>query len=131
MEKTEILEALERYKNAIHTQAASDFLPLWAEDCETVLISPSGYYTGTQNIYQQFLLEGIRRAYSRIDLLSHSVEVRILSEDLATVVFAYSTDCERRENGEAFSIAGLETQVYCKQNGLWKLAHVHYSVQNP
>lgn len=129
VEQAAILAMLERYKHAIHTQEAEDFLPLWAEGVETVLISPSGYYAGTENIYQHFLLDGIRRAYSRIDLLSHSAEVRILSEDLAIVVFSYSTDCDRRETGEFFSIAGLETQVYCRQQGQWKLCHVHYSVQ--
>ena len=129
MDKTALLECVERYKHAVHTQAAEDFLPLWAEGCETVLISPGGCYVGTQNIYEQFLLGGIRKAYERIDLLSHQVDVRLISEDLATVVFSYSTDCIRRDNGEPFGIAGLETQVFCRQNGQWKLVHVHYSMQ--
>ena len=129
MDEQELLQAVERYQYAIHTQEASDFLPLWAQGCETVMISPTGYFTGTQNIYESFLLGRIRQVYERIDLISHNIDVRVISSDLATVVFSYSTDCIRRDTGEPYGIAGLETQVYCRQNAQWKLVHVHYSVQ--
>lgn len=122
----EILACLEQYKHAVHTQAWEDFAPIWAEGTENVLISPGGYYRGTQSIYEDFLLNGIRKAYSRIDLVSHSVDVRITGAT-AVVVFSYSTDCDLRETGEPFGIAGLETQVYVKQKDHWKLTHVHYS----
>ena len=46
----EILQRLEAYKHAIHTQEWEDFAPLWAEGVENVLISPSGYYVGTREI---------------------------------------------------------------------------------
>ena len=51
----------------------------------------------------------------------------MLTDDTAIVLFSYYTDCIRRENGEPYGIEGLETQVYKKQDGDWKLAHVHYS----
>lgn len=52
----------------------------------------------------------------------------MLTDDTAIVLFSYYTDCIRRETGELYGIEGLETQVYKKQDGDWKLAHVHYSV---
>lgn len=122
-----VLEMVERYKTAVHTQAWEDFAPLWAEGTENVLISPGGYFVGTQDIYENFLIGGIRKAYSRIDLISHNIDVRITG-DTAIVVFSYSTDCDRRETGEYFSISGLETQVYVRQESQWKLTHVHYSM---
>ena len=118
---------VEQYKTAVHTQAWEDFAPLWAEGAENVLISPGGYFVGTQMIYKEFLINRIRKAYSRIDLISHDIDVRITG-DTAIVVFSYSTDCDLRESGDRFGIAGLETQVYVRQNGLWKLTHVHYSM---
>ena len=128
-EKERLLQAVERYKKAIHTQKEEDFLPLWAENCENGLISPSGYYIGTESIYRDFLIGKIQAAYRQITLISQRVDVRIVSEEQAVVVFSYSTDCIRRDSGESFGIAGLETQVYCKEKGQWKLMHVHYSVQ--
>lgn len=124
----EILQRLEAYKHAIHTQEWEDFAPLWAEGVENVLISPSGYYVGTREIYEKFLTK-IREAYTRIDLISHKVDIRQVSEKTVSVVFSYSTDCDRRDTGAYFSIAGLETQTYVNQSGAWKLTHVHYSIQ--
>lgn len=47
----------------------------------------------------------------------------MISEDVAIVLF----QCIRRETKEPYSIKGLETQVVVKEDGEWKLAHVHYS----
>ena len=125
-----IYKMVERYSNAIHTQKAEDFLPLWNENTLCTLISPSGYYVGIESIYQDFLLEQIRKAYSRIDLIADNVDIRIINDTSAVVIFSYYTDCNRRDTGEPFGIAGLETQVYHKVGDNWKLTHVHYSL-NP
>lgn len=96
----EILAVLERYKRAIHTQSAADFLPIWAQTGENVLISPAGCFRGTEAIYRDFLLGRIRAAYTQIDLITESVALRALTADSAAVVFAYRTACIRRETGE-------------------------------
>lgn len=118
---------VERYCHAIHTQSAEDFLPLWSSRSDNILISPGGIFRGTEDIFHRFLINGIHAAYSRIDLIVRSVEVRIMNNS-AIVVFAYSTDCIRRDSGEPFGIAGLETQSYLLEDDQWKLTHVHYSV---
>lgn len=128
MEK-QIHDMVERYRRAIQTQEADDFLPLWDPAARCTLISPSGFYVGLDAIYQEFLLGGIRRAYSRIELQVKSVQVRLLGQDGALVLFAYATDCERRETGEPFGISGLETQIYHRLGDDWRLVHVHYSIQ--
>ena len=125
-EKEKILRVLKQYIQGVHTQEAADFLPIWAEG-ENVLISPAGCFIGTQTIYEDFLLGRIRKAYTRIDLIAKETKVRMLTDDTAIVLFSYYTDCIRRETGEPYGIEGLETQVYKKQDGDWKLTHVHYS----
>lgn len=127
MDREMILGVLEKYKTAVHTQAESDCMPIWAENCECVLISPAGCYRGVEQIYRDFLIGTIRKAYSKIDLLTENVELRMTGADSAVLLFEYSTDCIRRENGEPYGIRGLETQVYVREKGCWKLAHVHYS----
>ena len=69
----------------------------------------------------------IRKVYETIDLISESTDVRLLNEKCALIIFAYHTDCIRRESGEPYGIAGLETQVYILENGDWRLVHVQYS----
>lgn len=122
-----IYTVLERYKRAIHTQSAADFLPIWAQTGENVLISPAGCFRGTEAIYRDFLLGRIRAAYTQIDLITESVALRALTADSAAAVFAYRTACIRRETGEPHGLRGMETQVYVREPDGWKLAHVHYS----
>lgn len=126
-QKQEIQAMVERYVRAIETQDKEDFCALWADTPECVLISIANQYVGVERIYQDFLIDGIQAAYSQIKLIAETVEIHEISDTLATVVFRYHTECIRREDGAPYGIQGLETQVYIKQEGDWKLLHVHYS----
>jgi hypothetical protein len=129
MENTfeQVRAGVHAYCKAIHTQQADDFFPLWAEDVETVLIAPGGMYIGTEQIFRDFVTGSIQRAFERIDLIADEITCRSVTDDAVSVVFAYHTECIRRENGEPFGIAGLETQMWVRRGSNWKLAHVHYS----
>lgn len=126
-EKEKIKDLVLRYAQAIHTQDQEDFCSLWADNSDCILISITSKFQGIEELYRNFLLDGIGAAYQRIDLLIDSLEVHILREDLATVVLSYHTECIRRENGEPYGISGLETQVVVKAGDQWKLQHIHYS----
>lgn len=126
-DQQEILQLIERYKTAIHTQRGEDFLPLWSETCQTSLISLSTCYSGTESIYQDFLVGRIHKAYSSIRLLTKEVQVRMISHTCAMAIFSYSTQCIRRETGEPYGIEGLETQVFVKEEKGWRLVHIQYA----
>ena len=126
-EEKKVLEKLQQYIRLVHTQEESDSIGLWAEKCEVALISGAKQFTGKAATMNAFLKELIRNAYETIDLISESVDVRFLNDSCAVLVFAYHTECIRRETGEPYGIAGLETQVYIKENDEWRLAHVQYS----
>lgn len=125
--KQEITAMVEQYAKAIETQDKEDFCSLWANTPDCVLISITSQYVGVENIYQAFLIDGIKAAYSQIRLITEAVEVHEINENLITVVFRYHTECIRRESGEPYGINGLETQVYIREGESWKLLHVHYS----
>lgn len=127
MNKEIIVSKVMDYCRSVHTQDLEEVRKLWNNSAECSLISPGGMYSGIESIYQDFLIDGIRSAYSRIDLIADDVNVRFVSDECAIVIFAYHTDCDRRETGEWFGIEGLETQVYNKVGDDWKLTHVHYS----
>ncbi len=124
----EILDVIERYKTAVHTQKKEDFFPIWAESCQTSLISLATCYSGTESIYQNFIIGAIQKAYTSIELITEDANVRVISPDCAMAIFSYRTVCTRRETGEPYGIAGLETQIFKKESGVWKLVHVHYAV---
>lgn len=125
-EQDQLLAKLEQYKRLIHTQEAADGVGLWADNSDCSLISGSLVFNGIEAVTNDFL-GLIRQAYSEIRLVSDRVDVRLLNEQCALIIFAYHTECKRRETNEPYGIMGIETQVYVKEQGDWRLAHVQYS----
>ena len=70
-----ILSLIERYKTAIRTGVPEDFFPIWAEEHPTTLISIGRKFSGTENIYHEFVTGLIQKAYSRIDLITRDAEM--------------------------------------------------------
>ena len=128
MNDTKQIQALvASYQQAIHTQNEKEFKDLWSKEHQNILISITHQFTGIEDIYQNFLIGGIQTNYTHIDLIAENIDVSFIHEDLAIVVFQYHTECIRRETNEEYGIQGLETQVVVKENGEWKLTHIHYS----
>ena len=124
---TAILQVVEQYRQAIHTQDEQAFRALWASNDQGSLISVTRCFRGIEEIYRDFVIDGIQRSYLSIELIFDELEVRQISDDLAIVIFAYHTECVRRDTLEPYGIQGLETQVLIRERGQWKLQHIHYS----
>lgn len=126
-DKEKILNLVKAYQDAIHSQKKEDFLPLWTGEDNNVLISIASQFSGLEKIYNDFLIGGIQYHYTEIRLIAEDIEIHFISNDIATVIFQYHTECIRRETGEEYGIAGVETQIVKKVNDEWKLVHIHYS----
>ena len=72
------------------------------------------------------MIGGIQKAYASIILIPEEIDVTYESEDYAIVTFRYHTECIRREDGSTHGIAGVETQVWKKEDD-WRMIHLHYS----
>ena len=92
-----------------------------------MLISIGKIFKGIDSIYKDFVIDLIQKSYTTIDLIPDDIDVHINSNDLAIIIFKYHTDCILRKNGEKFGINGVETQIFIKEDNLWKLKHIHYS----
>ena len=126
--ENEVKAVVEAYIHMIHTQDKEEFLNVWSLKDTNTLISIGREFRGPDTIYNDFVIGGIQKAYSVIDLINDGLDIRFLSDDTAVAVFRYHTECIRRESGEPFSISGLETQIIRRnEQGNWKLEHVHYS----
>lgn len=125
-EQERLLMKLEQYKRLVHTQEEADAAGLWADHCDCSLISGGTVFKGTEAIQKDFL-GLIRQAYSEIQLVSDQVEIRMIDDRCALIVFEYHTECTRRETNEPYGILGLETQIYVKEQDDWRLVHVQYS----
>jgi len=118
---------VKRYCELIHSQNEKDFKELWCKNKECMLISIGKIFKGIDSIYKDFVIDLIQKSYTTIDLIPDDIDVHINSNDLAIIIFKYHTDCILRKNGEKFGINGVETQIFIKEDNLWKLKHIHYS----
>lgn len=125
--KEKILNLVKAYQKVIHSQNKEDFISLWTCQDNNTLISLTNQFNGIESIYQDFLIGGIQKAYLKIDLIAENIDIHFMNENIAVVVFQYHTECIKRDTGEDYGIAGLETQVLQKIDDQWKLVHIHYS----
>ena len=124
--KSDIINLVEKYIRCVHTQSYEDFDRVFAKEHECTLISTTNAFKGRDEIFNKFF-KLLNDAYTTINLINDGIDVNIVSDELAVAVYRYHTECIRRENGEPFGIRGLETQIIIKENGEWRLLHVHYS----
>ncbi len=124
----EIKQLVENYIEAIHTQDEQQFKNLWSQQQDCSLISITKQYHGIDNIYNDFLIGRIQQAYQSIILVEDSpIDIRLVDENMAIIIFKYHTECIKRDTLEEYGIHGLETQIAIKENNVWKLVHIHYS----
>ena len=124
----EIKELVNKYCKAVNTQEKKDVYSIFSEKQKCILISIVHLFEGIDSIYQNFLVDLIRKMYTKIELIKdEELKINFVSDKTAIVIFKYHTDCILRENGEKFGIKGLETQVVIKEDDAWKIVHIHYS----
>ena len=123
-----ITELVDKYCKAVNTQEKDDVYSIFSLKGKCTLISVSTIFDGLDSIYQNFLVDLIRKFYSKINLIKdEELKINFVNENTAIVIFKYHTECILRENGEKFGIKGVETQVMIKEDGNWKITHIHYS----
>ena len=122
-----IEEMVLAYCEAVQTQDETAFRSLWARESEATLISIATVFRGIESIVRDFLLGVIQAKYASIHLIAEELQVSLRGADTAVVLFRYHTKCIRRDDGEPYGIAGVETQLFVREAGEWKLSHVHYS----
>ena len=127
LNKEEILELLEKYKKLVNTQDRELFDEVFVNNDQCNLIAITRHFRGRESICNDFLLGGIQKNYRYIELICDEVDVYEINDQLVNIVFKYHTDSVLRETNEPFGFEGLETQVMVKEEGKWKIQHVHYS----
>ena len=124
----EINDVINKYCLAIGTQNENDFKNLFSKNKKCHLISVGQIFVGIDSIYKDFVIDLIQKTYTKIALIKdEELQINFIDEKNSVIIFKYHTDCIMRENGEKFGIRGVETQVLIKEEGNWKIVHIHYS----
>ena len=122
-----INETVKNYCLAVKTQDKDIVYKIFSKNKKCMLVSVGTVFEGLDSIYKDFL-GLIKQLYSKIELIKdEELKINFIDEKSAVIIFKYHTECILRENGKDFGINGVETQLIIKEEGNWKIVHIHYS----
>lgn len=99
---------------------------LWLNVDSVTFIHPLGHERGwpaiKKNVYEN-LMGGL---FTTRDLKIERPSIHV-SGNSGWSEFYWTFNATLRENGRAVVSHGRETQIYQRENGQWRIVHVHYS----
>lgn len=84
------------------------------------MISITNQYKGIETICNDFLTGRIQQSYESIDLIDDHIDIQMINDQFAIVIFEYHTECIKRDTKESYGIQALETQIIVKEDNEWK-----------
>ena len=117
---------IEQYAKAVDTVDLNLLSQIWSHSPEVSFIYPLGEEHGFDAIEQQVFQNIMGGMFSARDLEMHGVAIHV-SGNTAWSEFHWIFHATMRQEGSAVTTHGVETQVYRRESGKWRLVHVHYS----
>jgi ketosteroid isomerase-like protein len=121
-----IHQLVERYLKAVDTVDLNLLSQIWSHSSEVSFIYPLGEEHGFDAIEQHVFQDVMGGMFSARDLQTRGVTVHV-NGDAAWSEFHWIFHATMRKDGSAVTTKGVETQIYRKEAGTWRLVHVHYS----
>lgn len=121
-----VIELLKAYEESVSIENLALADKLWSDDAKVSFIHPRGHEVGKEEVKKAFYVDTMYSRFSERDLQITSYEINEY-DDFAVVTFYWQFDAVFADNGEKKHTEGRETQVLKKEDGSWKIVHVHYS----
>ena len=122
----EVRQLIERYMKAVDTVDLNLLSQIWSRSSESSFIYPLGEEHGFDAIEQHVFQDVMGGMFSARDLQTQGVTVHVNGK-AAWSEFHWIFHARMRKDGSAVTTRGVETQIYRKEAGRWRLVHVHYS----
>lgn len=116
----------EQYTRAVDTIDLDGMERIWSHAPEVSFIYPLGEERGYDAIAQNVFTKVMGGMFSARDLRLHDASVHVDGK-AAWAEFRWTFHATMRNGGAAVTTRGVETQIYRKEAGQWRLVHVHYS----
>ena len=121
-----IHKLINQYTKAVDTVDLKLLSQIWSHSPEVSFIYPLGEEHGFDAIEQHVFLNAMGGMFSARDLEIHGAAIHV-NGSAAWSEFHWVFHAAMRKDGSAVTTHGVETQVYRKESGNWRLVHVHYS----
>lgn len=99
---------------------------IWSHAPEVSFIYPLGEEDGFEAIEKHVFEDVMGGMFSTRDLQVLRAAVHV-NGDAAWSEFHWVFHATMRKDSSAVTTHGVETQIYHRENGAWRLVHVHYS----
>src|ERR1700724_351022 len=121
-----IHDLLGEYVQAVDTVDLKLLAQIWSHSPEVSFIYPLGEEHGFDAIEQQVFQNLMGGMFSARDLETRGIAIHV-NGDAGWSEFHWTFHATMRKDGSAVTTHGVETQVYRRESGKWRLVHVHYS----
>ncbi len=99
---------------------------IWSDTPEVSFIHPRGEERGRAQIEADVYRNLMGETFSERKLTPKDVSVHVYG-DTGWAQFNWDFVAKVRKDGSPFHSQGRETQIYRRENGQWRIVHVHYS----
>jgi ketosteroid isomerase-like protein len=123
---TALHRLIAQYTGAVDTVDLKLLSQVWSHSPEVSFIYPLGEEQGFDAIEQHVFQDGMGGMFSARDLETHGVTIHV-NGNAAWSEFRWVFHAKMRKDSSDVTTHGIETQVYRKESGTWRLVHVHYS----
>jgi len=121
-----IRKVIATYAHSIDTADTAIAEQIWSKAPEVSFIHPRGEEHGLTEIETDVYRNLMGATFSKRKLSPRDITVHVYG-DTAWSEFQWDFVATVRKDGSAFESEGRETQVYHRENGQWRIVHVHYS----
>lgn len=121
-----IQDLLGQYAKAVDTVDHKLLAQIWSHSPDVSFIYPLGEEHGFDAIEQHVFRNVMGGMFSARDLKVHDVTIHV-NGNSAWSELRWNFHATMRKDGSEVTTHGVETQIYRKEGGRWRLVHVHYS----
>lgn len=118
-------ELLANYAKSIDTLDLQLADRIWSHAPEVSFIHPRGTEKGFDQIVNNFY-KTTMGTFSERELILENPAVHVYG-DSGWSEMTWTFHATVKDGGPKITTTGRETQVYHRENGLWKIVHIHYS----
>lgn len=117
---------IDQYAKAVDTVDLNLLSQVWSHSPEVSFIYPLGEEHGFDAIEQQVFQKIMGGMFSERDLETRDIEIHV-NGNAGWSEFHWTFHAKMRKDGSPVTTHGVETQIYRKESGKWRLVHAHYS----
>ena len=125
-ERQEIERIIAKYARSVDAADTALAAEIWSQSPDVSFIHPQGHEHGFEQIKQNIYVRAMGETFSERKLTIKDINIHVYG-DSAWAEFYWDFVAKLKADGSSLNTQGRETQIYRKEQGRWRLVHVHYS----